>query len=374
MKIEPKQISVRDLVAAYVDSGDAGVVGYGGRLNIRPPYQREFIYKDGQRDKVLDTLRKGYPLNVMYWARNPDAAAPDDDSLAGFEVLDGQQRTLSICKYVKGDFSINEQYFHNLTNDLQERILGYELTVYFCEGPDSEKLDWFRTINIAGEKLTDQELLNAVYVGPWLTSAKAYFSKPNCAAAAAGSDYVTGSPIRQELLELALNWLSKGAPGAYMAAHQHDKTAVELWNYFSNVINWVKATFPHTRKEMKSVNWGALYDAHKDDKLDPDAMEERIAELMLDEDVTRKAGIYPYVLDGKERSLSLRAFSEKVKREAYTKQGGICADGACPEKSRVFNLVEMEADHLDPWHAGGRSVLSNCRMLCKSCNRRKGGV
>lgn len=374
MKITHKQIKVRDLYVGFKDSGDAGVVGFGGRLNIRPAYQREFVYKDDQRDKVIDTVRKGYPLNVMYWARNPDPTAPADDLLASFEVLDGQQRTLSVCKYVSGDFSIDEKYFHNLTDDQQDQILDYELTVYVCEGPESEKLEWFRTINIAGEKLTEQELLNAVYTGTWLSSAKTYFSKPNCPAYQLGSDYVTGSPIRQELLELALNWLSKGSPASYMAAHQHDKTAIELWNYYSSVINWVKATFTQLRKEMKSVDWGSLYDQHKDDDLDPVALEKRIEELMLDEDVTRKAGIYPYVLNGKERSLSLRAFPEKVKREAYTKQAGICADGACPEKTRIFKFDEMEADHVDPWHAGGKSILSNCRMLCKACNRRKGGV
>ncbi len=374
MKIAHKQIKIRDLHSGFKDSGDAGVVGFGGRLNIRPAYQREFVYKDEQRNKVIDTVRKGYPLNVMYWARNPDPKDPADDLLASFEVLDGQQRTLSVCKYVSGDFSINEQYFHNLTKDQQDQILDYELTVYVCEGPESEKLEWFRTINIAGEKLTEQELLNAVYTGTWLSSAKTYFSKPNCPAYQLGSDYVTGSPIRQELLELALSWLSKGSPASYMAAHQHDKTAIELWNYYSSVINWVKATFPQLRKEMKSVDWGSLYDQHKDDDLDPVALEKRIEELMLDEEVTRKAGIYSYMLNGKERNLNLRAFPEKVKREAYTKQAGICADGACPEKTRIFKFDEMEADHVDPWHAGGKSILSNCRMLCKACNRRKGGV
>lgn len=374
MKITHKQITIRDLHAGFKDGGDAGVIGFSGRLNIRPAYQREFVYKDEQRNKVIDTVRKGYPLNVMYWACNPDPADPTNDLLASFEVLDGQQRTLSVCKFVSGDFSINEQYFHNLPQDQQEQILEYELTVYVCEGPESEKLEWFRTINIAGEKLTEQELRNAVYTGPWLSSAKSYFSKPNCPAYQLGSDYVTGSPIRQELLELALTWLSKGAPASYMAAHQHDKTAIELWNYYSSVINWVKATFPQLRKEMKSVDWGSLYDQHKDDDLDPAALEKRIEELMLDEEVTRKAGIYPYVLNGKERSLSLRAFPEKVKREAYTKQAGICADSACPEKTRIFKFEEMEADHTDPWHAGGKSILSNCRMLCKACNRRKGGV
>ena len=374
MRIEPKQIPVRELVAAYADSGDAGVVGYGGRLNIRPPYQREFIYKDVQRDKVLDTVRKGYPLNVMYWVRNPDASAPDDDSLANFEVLDGQQRTLSICKYVSGDFSIHEQYFHNLTDDQQARILDYQLTVYVCEGPDSEKLEWFRTINIAGEKLTDQELLNAVYVGPWLTSAKVYFSKPSCPAYGFASDYMTGSPIRQEYLETALNWISGDKPASYMASHQADKTAIELWNYFSSAINWVKATFTVVRKEMKSVPWGELYNKHKNADLDPAELDKRIAELMQDEDVTRKAGIYSYLLNGQERHLSLRAFSDKVKREAYTRQGGVCAAAACPEPASAFKLDEMEADHIDPWHSGGKSVLANCQMLCKSCNRRKSGV
>jgi hypothetical protein len=381
MKIEFKKITVRELHAGFKDSGDAGVVGFDGRLDIRPPYQREFVYKDEQRNKVIDTVRKGFPLNVMYWARNPDPTAPADDVKASFEVLDGQQRTLSICKFVSGDFSIDEQYFHNLTTDQQDKVLDYELTVYVCEGPASEKLEWFRTINIAGEKLTEQELRNAVYTGPWLTSAKAYFSKPNCPAQQLGSEYVTGSPIRQELLELALDWRSKGAPAlskdpiaGYMAVHQHDRMAVELWTYFSGVMYWVKATFPRTRKEMKAVNWGELYDAHKDDKLDPAALEKRIEELMLDEEVTKKAGIYSYVLSGKERSLSLRAFPEKVRREAFEKQGGICGDGACPEKTRLFKLDEMEADHIDPWHAGGKSILSNCRMLCKACNRRKGGV
>lgn len=374
MKITHRQVSVRELCVGFADCNDAGVVGFGGRLNIRPPYQREFVYKDEQRNKVIDTVRKGYPLNVMYWARNPDPSDPASDQLASFEVLDGQQRTLSVCHYVAGKFPINEQWFHNLTQDQQEQVLDYRLTVYVCEGPESEKLEWFRTINIAGEKLTDQELLNAVYTGPWLTSAKAYFSKPNCPAYQLASDYVTGSPIRQELLELALMWLSKGSPASYMAVHQHDKTAIELWNYFSSVINWVKATFPVVRKEMRSVDWGALYDEHKNDNLDPTALEARIQDLLLDEDVTRKAGVYPYVLTGKERYLSLRTFPEKVKREAYTKQGGVCAESACPEKARIFKLDEMEADHIDPWHAGGRSVLSNCRMLCKACNRRKGGV
>ncbi len=374
MNIQPRQVPIRALTDGYRDSGEAGVIGFGGRLNIRPAYQREFVYKDAQRDKVIDTVRKGYPLNVMYWVRNPDPVMRDDDALAKFEVLDGQQRTLSICKYVNGDFSINEQYFHNLTQDQKDAILNYELTVYVCEGPDSEKLDWFRTINIAGEKLTDQELLNAVYTGPWLTSAKAYFSKPNCAAYKVASDYLTGSPIRQDYLATALSWVSEDRPASYMAEHQADKTAVELWNYFSNVINWVQAAFPVVRKEMKSVPWGELYNKHKDDDLDPAELEKRVAALMQDEEVQKKSGVYAYLLTGDEKHLNLRLFSDKVKSEAYSKQGGICGNTvSCPEGGRKLKPQEMEADHIDPWHAGGRTVLSNCRMLCKACNRRKGG-
>ena len=225
-----------------------------------------------------------------------DPAASADDNLAGFEVLDGQQRTLSICKYVHNDFSIDEKYFHTLPADQQEQILAYELTVYVCEGPESEKLEWFRTINIAGAQLTEQELRNAVYTGAWLTSAKGYFSKQGCAAYSIASAYVTGVLIRQDYLETALNWISGGNPARYMAEHQKDGTAVELWNHFNSVINWVRATFPNTRKEMKTVNWGALYNNHKADKLDPVDLEARITDLMMDEDVSSKSGIYSYVL------------------------------------------------------------------------------
>lgn len=370
MKIIHRQISIRDLYASFKDSDEAGIVGFGGLLDIRPPYQREFIYKDEQRDKVIDTVRKGYPLNVMYWAAK-STSLPGEPQ---FEVLDGQQRTLSICKYVDGEFSIDAKYFHNLTLDQQNQILDYELTVYVCEGPESEKLEWFRTINIAGAKLTDQELLNAVYTGPWLTDAKRHFSKTSCPAVLLAADYVDGVAIRQEILEIALKWISEDNAAGYMAAHQKDPTAIELWNYFNSVINWVKATFPVNRKEMKFVNWGALYRDHKADKLDPKALEAQVEELMLDDEVTKKTGIYYYVLNRNERHLSLRAFPEKVKREAYTKQKGVCANKACPDSGRVFKLDEMEADHIDPWHSGGKSVLTNCQMLCKACNRRKGGI
>ncbi|MBL7975568.1 MAG: DUF262 domain-containing protein, partial [Candidatus Kapabacteria bacterium] len=199
MKIELRTITVKELAEGYKDNAEQGVIGYGGKLDIRPPYQREFIYKDKQRDAVINTITKGFPLNVMYWAVRQDG---------NFEVIDGQQRTISICQYMQGDFSFNGLYYHNLPDDKQEQLNNYELMVYVCSGTDSEKLEWFRTINIAGEKLTDQELRNAVYAGSWLSSAKRYFSKTGCAAYQIGHDYLNGSAIRQEYLETAIDWIS----------------------------------------------------------------------------------------------------------------------------------------------------------------------
>ena len=231
MKIELKEITVKDLFDGYVDNHDEGVVGYGGRLDIRPPYQREFVYKDEQRNAVIDTLRKNYPLNVMYWA------VRDNGNFGVFEVIDGQQRTISICQYVKGNFSFKDLYFHNLQDDQQKQVLDYKLTVYLCTGNDSEKLEWFKTINIAGAELTDQELRNAVYSGSWVTDAKRYFSKRNCAAYGIGNKYLSGSAIRQEYLETAIKWLGGGKQKieTYMGQHQHDKNAEPLWKYFCTV-------------------------------------------------------------------------------------------------------------------------------------------
>ncbi|HAG2284102.1 TPA: DUF262 domain-containing protein [Salmonella enterica] len=356
MKINPVQISIRDLADGYTDNDEAGVVGYGGRLNIRPPYQREFVYKDKQRDAVIDTVMKGFPLNTMYWAVTND----------GFEIIDGQQRTVSICQYVCGDFSYKDRYFHNLHNDEKERILNYSLAVYQCQGSDSEKLDWFRTINIAGEKLTDQELRNAVYAGSWTSDAKRYFSKTQCSAYQLAEKYVTGTPIRQEYLEKALQWISGGDIEKYISVHQHDPNALELWRYFQDVITWARETFTEYRKEMKSVEWGVLYNEFKDTLLDASKLESEIAKLMQDEDVTKKSGIYSYVLTRKERFLSIRAFTDKQKREAYERQNGVC-----PRCGNYYQLNEMEADHITPWSEGGKTTAENCQMLCKMDNRVK---
>ena len=357
MNIELKRITVGELTKGYQDNDENGVIGYNGKLDIRPPYQREFVYGDKERDAVINTLKKDFPLNVMYWAVREDG---------NFEVIDGQQRTISICQYVKGDFSIDGLAFHNLTKDKQEQILNYTLMVYYCSGADSEKLDWFETINIAGKVLTDQELRNAVYSGSWVSDAKRYFSKNN--RPKIGDEYLSGSANRQEYLETAIDWICKGNIVVYMANHQHDPTAIELWNYFQTVIGWTKATFPNYRKEMKGIYWGLLYNEFKDQKLDPKKLEQQISELMQDEDISNKKGIYEYVLTGKERHLNIRAFTDNQKREAYERQKGIC-----PVCTEHYEIGGMEADHITPWHLGGKTSADNCQMLCKDDNRRKSG-
>ena len=291
MKIELKEITVRELADGYKDNDEGGVVGYGNRLDIRPPFQREFIYKDDQRDAVIDTITKDFPLNVMYWAVREDG---------DFEIIDGQQRTISVCQYVEGDFAFKNRYFHNLQKDEQEQIRGYKLMVYFCSGTDSEKLEWFKTINIAGVKLTDQELRNAVYSGPWVTDAKRYFSKKQCPAYGLGGDYLSGTANRQDYLETVIKWISKDDIEGYMATNQHKPHANGLWLYFQSVIAWVQSTFPKYRKEMKGVAWGDLYNVFKDHELDPKKIEDTISRLMEDEYVSNKKGIYSYVLDGKD--------------------------------------------------------------------------
>ena len=359
MKIDLKEITVRDLSDGYDDREEEGVVGYGGRLDIRPPYQREFIYKDKQRDAVVTTVTNGFPLNVMYWALRDDG---------GYEVIDGQQRTISVCQYVAGVFSYNNRYFHNLQDDEQAQILDYPLMVYVCEGTDSEKLDWFRIINIAGEKLTDQELRNAVYAGSWVSDAKRYFSKNVCPAFQIGQGYLAGSSIRQEYLETAIAWISEDQIEHYMAQHQHDPNASALWRYFQDVITWVKATFTVYRKEMKGVAWGALYNEFRDTVFDTNELEAKVRALIDDEDVQSHRGIYTYLLTGDTKHLSLRQFDDRIKRRVYEQQKGVCR-----QCKKHFDIGEMEADHITPWHLGGKTVEDNCQMLCKDDNRRKSG-
>ncbi|MDD6560929.1 MAG: HNH endonuclease [Lactimicrobium massiliense] len=363
MKIELHEIPVRDVVDGYVDSAEYGVVGYGGTLNIRPAFQREFIYKDKQRDEVINTVMKGFPLNVMYWVKSDNG---------GYELLDGQQRTISIAQYVNGDFSVNHMGFDNLTETERNQILDYKLMIYICQGTDKEKLDWFKIINIAGEQLTDQELRNAIYTGEWLSEAKKYFSKTGCPAYQIASDYLKGSAIRQDYLETAIRWISSREGiqiEDYMAKHQHDSNCNELWLYFQNVINWVKVIFPKYRKEMKGLEWGIYYNKYSKNNYDPKTLEAKIIDLMQDDDVTKKSGIYEYLLDGAEKHLSIRAFTQSMARAAYERQKGIC-----PVCGRHFEITEMQADHITPWSKGGKTTPENCQMLCAECNRRKSNI
>lgn len=372
MKIEQNIVKVRDLVKGYVDNGDDGVFAFSGKLTIRPPYQREFVYKDAQRNAVIDSIQHGYPLNVMYWAKVGDDL---------YEVLDGQQRTISICSYVNKEYSINHRYWQNLTEDEQEKILDYEITVYVCEGTESEKLEWFRIINIAGEKLTNQELLNAAYVGPWLNDAKSYFSKRNSVAKQIADRYVKGDPIRQELLEKVLGWiadrdsLDKGQD--YMAIHQHDTDANELWVYYNQVINWAKLYFPKADKLTNGQAWGLLYNKYKDKTYNTNELKETMKRLLQDDDVTKVSGIIPYLLSDRtsqdEKHLSLRTFSDKQKKAAYERQNHKCPHCLAEGNEIEYDYEAMQGDHIIPWSQGGRTVDDNVQMLCRDHNATKSG-
>lgn len=360
MKITLNTIKVRALVQNYKDNDEGGVTGYNDRLDIRPPYQREFVYSDAKQQAVMDTVTKGFPLNTMYWVCRSDGR---------YEVLDGQQRTISICRYVQGDYAHNMRYFSNLQADEKEAILDYELQVYFCEGTESEKLEWFKTINIAGEKLTDQEIRNAVYAGTWTAEAKKIFSKSNCAAKLLSDKYVNANPIRQELLEKAIAWYAGKDDRLicnYMGVHQHNKNANELWLYFQSVIAWVKALFTVYRKEMKSVEWGELFNKYNKNEYDAVEFEDEISVLIADDEVTNYKGIYYYLFDRKESHLNLRQFDDKMKRKAYEAQNGIC-----PLCKNHFEYTEMEGDHIVPWSKGGKTEMSNLQMLCRLCNNTK---
>ncbi len=366
MEIERKEITIGELADGYSDDREGGVVGYSGQLDIRPPYQREYVYKAKQRDDVIRSVLAGFPLNIMYWAKRPDGR---------HEVLDGQQRTISICQYVTGVFSIDDLYYSNQPDDVQERIDGYELTIYQCDGEPSEKLEWFEIVNIAGVNLTDQELRNAVYAGPWVSDAKRYFSRTGCPAKVISDAYVKGIPIRQELLETAIKWACGDTKmiKEYMGRHQHNENAEDLWVRFRAVIEWIEATFPKKRAIMHGVDWGTLYAKHKDFTLNPDALELEIKELLSLEKpgiknvIQKLSGIYPYVLDKDERHLNLRSFTKQQKTAAYERQ-----EGKCEHCGKHFEFRDMEGDHKKPWREGGLTTDDNCQMLCRDCNRTKG--
>ena len=369
MKIDRIQITIAELCSGYEErgiDGIEGIVAYDGLLDVRPPYQREYVYEPKERDEVIRTVKKGFPLNTMYWAKN---------EYGHYELMDGQQRTISICRYTaetERTFAVDEKYYFNLEKDLQEQINDYVLDIYVCDGTPSEVLEWFKVINIAGKPLTPQELRNTAYTGTWLSDAKLHFSKPTCAAYSMAKNYMSGSPIRQEYLETAIKWIAVrdgfDTIEEYMALHQHDVNANQIWIYFKRVIEWVQTIFPNYRKEMKGIEWGFLYNTYKDYSLDPDVLENKIARLMADDDVGNKKGIYTYVLDNDERNLNIRSFSDTQKREAYERQKGIC-----PLCKKHYEYDRMHGDHINPWHNGGKTITENLQMLCRDCNLKKSG-
>ena len=371
MTIKQLEVTVGEITKGYINNEEQGVRGYNGLLDIRPPYQREFIYNEAEQRAVINTVLNEYPLNVMYWVKR------SDDAECPYEVMDGQQRTLSLCQYVAGKFAVDFKYFDNQPADDQKKILDYKLTVYVCEGKESEKLEWFKTINIAGKPLNEQEIRNAVYAGPFVSDAKHHFSKSNCGAYRLGKDLVNGSPIRQDFFKKALEWMAEhetrngklqSAVG-YMAIHQHDKNAIPLWTYFQNVLNWAISTFNMKKFKiiMKGVDWALFYDKYHEQPLDIKVMEDRISDLIGDDEIQKPNGIIPYVLTGDERYLDLRTFKDKVKKAIWEKQNHKCA--IC---GKEFDFELMEGDHIKPWREGGRTDIKNCQMLCRQCNRSKG--
>ena len=390
MKIEERKVKIRDLVLGYhEDDITAHVVACNGNLDVRPEYQREFVYDKGKRDAVINTVLQGFPLNIMYWVDRKDGT---------MEVLDGQQRIISICRYARNDYSVRipaptGRYiainYPNLPDGdfradgtpepfTKLAFLEYELTVYVCEGTDKEKLTWFQIINIAGEVLEQQEIRNALYYGAWLTDAKSVFSRRNCAAYKNYGKYMNGEYIRQKYLETALIWAAdaegitdQDSVDTYMQEHRYDADANALWAYFENVFKWVKKIFGRNfDKSMKGVHWGLLYNAHKDDNLDPTYVQKRVKELLVDKEVQKNSGIYQYLLEGEtnqaEKHLSLRQFDKDDILTRYHEQGGKCAICGAP-----LDIKDMQGDHRIPWSEGGKTEYSNLDVLCTHCNLKK---
>lgn len=387
MKIELKPITIREIVKNFRDEAEEGVVGFNDKLNIRPAYQREFVYKEEQRNEVIRTVMRGYPntafpLNVMYWAKI------DKDH---FELIDGQQRTISLCQYANNDFSIEfdgiPKNFDNLSPEKREYFLNYELQVYVCSGTPEQRLEWFSIINIAGEPLTHQELLNANYTGTWLTSAKRYFMKSNSVAYGLASKYVDieANQSRGKGLETAIKWVSKDNVKQYMADHQNDENADALWLHFKKVIEWVQKTFTDYYREMKGINWGQLYDKYHKQSYDSNKVSKRIKKIYGDSYIHNSKGIFEYVLgdESDPKLLDVRVFDDVIKRTVYFKQKEIAeAKGIsnCPHcvlegssnKDKIWTLDDMDADHVAAWSKGGGTDIKNCQMLCKTHNRAKG--
>lgn len=379
MKISMIKLPVRELIKGYnEDDSTSKVVAWGGKLDVRPEYQREYVYNNDQRDKVINTVLHGFPLNIMYFVDRLDGT---------YEVLDGQQRIISICRFATNSAisvnlpaatgGFNTVNFPNLFDNQRDAFLDYELQVYICEGTEEEKIDWFNIINIAGVELSKQEIRNAVLHSAWLTDAKSLLVRKNGAVVKKYGKYFSGDMVRQKYLETAFRWAAdaEGFKGKdieavirkYMMQHgEHDKNADMLWKYIEDVFTWVENTFGKFDKTMCGVEWGYLYNDHKDDTLDPVEVQKEITKLMADDEVQKKSAIYEYILTGEKKVLNLRTFSERDKITMYTRQNGLCAICGKP-----FDMKDMHGDHIVPWSKGGITDLSNGQMLCTTCNLAK---
>lgn len=377
-------ITIKELCKGFIynQSEGKGLFGLSGKLTIQPEYQRNYIYADGKRDAaVIDSILKGYPLGLIYFNKT---------SKDTFEVLDGQQRITSIGRYLTEKFPIfdennNPQYFGALPKEKRDKIFETKILVYECEGTEAEIKEWFKTINIAGIPLVEQELLNAVYSGPFVTCAKEYFSNSRNTSNQKWSCYINGTADRQDFLERALQWVSKGDVSDYMSRHRNDDHITELKDYFNSVIDWASTIFTDIKKQMKGLEWARLYETYKNTPYDSALLSEKVQQLYSDSYVKNKKGVFEYLLGGEEntRLLDVRLFDEKTKKEAYNRQTNevkdkdisncpFCAIGNNSNKNRIYKFEDMEADHVKAWTKGGSTTIENCEMLCTMHNRSKG--
>ncbi len=377
-------ITIKDICDGFIynELEGKGLFGLSGKLTIQPEYQRNYIYADGKRDvAVIESILKGYPLGLIYFNKTGENT---------FEVLDGQQRITSIGRFCTDKFAIRDengipQYFNSLSDDKRKIIEETKLLIYECEGTESEIKEWFRTINIAGVPLNDQELLNAVYSGKFVTLSKAEFSNSQNTNVHKWGTYINGAVDRQHFLERALDWVSNGNISNYMSRHRNDNNIVELKQYFNSVLDWVSTVFKDNESEMKGLEWGRLYRTYKDTPYNPQTVSDKVKELYSDPYIKSRKGIFEFVLGGclDKRLLDVRFFDEATRRKAYTKQTAearsreisncpLCAIGENTNKTKIWNMKEMDADHVTAWSNNGSTTLENCEMLCITHNRAKG--
>lgn len=377
-------ISIEDICKGFVynELEGKGLFGLSGTLTIQPEYQRNYIYADGKRDvAVIDSILKGYPLGLIYFNKVEDNK---------FEVLDGQQRITSIGRFVTNKFAIKDengmqQYFSSLAQELQNKILKTELLIYECEGTEPEIKEWFKTINIAGVPLNQQEINNAIYSGPFVTFAKEEFSNSQNANIQKWSAYISGNVNRQDFLKCALDWVSKGSIDDYMSIHRFDNNINELKTYFNSVIDWISGVFTDVETEMRGLEWGRLYETYRKQPYNPQKISEQVRELYADPYVKNRRGVFEFILGGSTATqlLDVRVFDEATKKSVYAKQTSeaeekgisncsLCAIGHDSNKTKIWSLKDMDADHVTAWSKGGATDISNCEMLCKTHNRAKG--